>query len=334
MTIDQAQPTRRGALATFGAGVALAAAGPSLALTPALAAVPPATKQAPAFYRNKVGDIQLTIVNDGARTMPLPDTFVRNVTKAEVESALGAAYVPTGKLTVPYNPILLNSGGKLALVDTGNGQGDAKGEVGHLLPNLAAAGIDPKQLDMVIITHFHGDHILGLRMADGSLTFPNAEVKVPAAEWAFWMNDENMAKAPDAMKGAFALVRRIFKDLGDRLTPYEMDKDLLPGVTPFATVGHTPGHTSLAIQSGNERLLLQADVTNIPALFLRNPGWHVMFDMDAQKAEETRRRFYDRASADKVLVAGFHFPFPALGHVEKDGANNFRLVPVAWNPVL
>ncbi|MDB5643051.1 MAG: hypothetical protein JWN07_2368 [Hyphomicrobiales bacterium] len=326
MTIDT---TRRGALATLGAAAATSILAPA-----AFAAAPIAGKQAAGVYRNRIGDMEITIVTDGARTMAMPDTFVRNVAKEEVGKALEASAMSAARMTVPYNPMLVNTGGKLVLVDTGNGQGDAKGEVGLLLPNMTAAGVDPKQVDIVVITHFHGDHILGLRMADGSLAFPNAEVKVPAAEYAFWMSDDNMAKAPDAMKGAFALVRRIFKDMGDRLTQYAMDKEVAPGMTPFATPGHTPGHTSLALQSGNSRMLLQGDVTNIPALFLRNPGWHVMFDMDAAKAEETRRRFYDRASADKVLVGGFHFPFPALGYVEKDGASNFRLVPVVWNTTL
>ena len=319
--------TRRGALGTLAAGAALAA-------QPAFAAAPIVGKQAAGVYRNKIGDMEVTIVTDGARTFPMPETFVRNVAKDEVGKSLEASAMSLARMTVPYNPMLINTGGKLVLVDTGNGEGDTKGEVGYLLPNMAAAGVDAKQVDVVVITHFHGDHILGLRRADGTLAFPNAEVKVPAAEWAFWMNDENMNKAPDAMKGAFQLVRKIFANMGDRLTQYEMDKEVVSGITPFATPGHTPGHTSLALQSGNARMIVQGDVTNIPALFLRNPGWHVMFDMDAAKAEETRRRFYDRASADKTLIGGFHFPFPALGYVEKDGANNFKLVPVVWNTTL
>lgn len=320
--------TRRGAIATLAA----AAAAPVLA-DAARAAAPIVGKQAAGVYRNKLGDMEITMVTDGARTMAMPENFVRNVARDEAGKMLEPA-MSAARMTVPYNPILVNTGGKLVLVDTGNGQGDPKGEVGLLLPNMAAAGVDPKQVDVVVLTHFHGDHINGLRMADGALAFPNAEVKAPAAEYAFWMSDENMAKAPEAMKGAFNNVRRIFKDMGDRLTRYEMDKEVAPGMTPFATPGHTPGHTSLALQSGNARMFIQGDVTNIPALFLRNPGWHVMFDMDAAKAEETRRRFYDRAAADKVLVGGFHFPFPALGYVEKDGANNFRLTPIVWNTTL
>ena len=122
--------------------------------------------------------------------------------------------------------------------------------------------------------------------------------------------------------------------MGDRLTKYEMDKEVVAGLTPFATHGHTPGHTSYALQSGAKKLIIQSDVTNNPALFLRNPGWHVMYDMNPQQAEATRRAFFDRASADKTLIAGFHYPFPSLGYVEKDGANNFRLVPASWKTTI
>lgn len=328
MTMTPAHPTRRGALASLGAGAALATAGPGL-IAPAQASSQPVGKATPSFYRHKVGDIEVTQIADGARSFPLADNFVRNVPKAEVEAALAAAYLPTDKMTVFFNPMMLNAGGKVILIDTGNGP-DPTGVVGQTIPNMQAAGVDPKNVDMVVISHFHGDHIAGLRLADGSLAFPNAEVKVPAAEWAFWMSDENMAKAPDAMKGAFQLVRKIFDKMGDRLSHYEMDKEIVAGLTPFATPGHTPGHTSYTLQSGKDRLIIQSDVTNNPALFLRNPGWHVMYDMDPQKAEATRRAFFDRAAADKTLIAGFHYPFPSLGYVEKDGASNFRLVPAPW----
>jgi glyoxylase-like metal-dependent hydrolase (beta-lactamase superfamily II) len=323
--------TRRGALATLGAGATLAV---SPAWTsPAHAAAPPAGKATPGFYRHKIGDIEVTQLADGTAQFPLADNFVRNVPKPEVEAALAASHLPTDKMTVFFNPMMLNTSGKLVLIDTGNGP-NPTGAVGQLMSNMNAAGVDAKSVDVVVISHFHGDHINGLRLADGSLAFPNAEVKVPAAEWAFWSSDENMAKAPDAMKPAFAGVRKIFDKMGDRLTQYEMDKEVAPGLTPFATPGHTPGHTSFALQSGSGKLIIQSDVTNNPALFLRNPGWHVMYDQDPVQAEATRRAFFDRAAADKSLIAGFHFPFPTLGYVEKDGANNFRLVPAPWKTTI
>lgn len=325
------ETTRRGALQALGAGAVVAAASMG-GLGVALAAAPPLGKQAGGAYRYKIGDIEATQVTDGARTFPLADNFVRNAPREQINAALTAAYMPADKMTIVFNPMVLNTGGKLVVIDTGNGP-DPKGEVGQFVANMTASDIDPKTVDMVVISHFHGDHINGIRAADGGLAFANAEIKVPAAEWAFWMSDENMAKAPEAMKGAFANVRRVFKDLGDRVSPYQMDKELVSGVTPFATWGHTPGHTSYAVQSGNQKLLIQSDITNHPALFVRNPGWHAIFDQDPVMAEETRRKFFDRASADKVMIAGFHYPFPSVGHVEKDGTG-YRLVPMAWNPSL
>jgi glyoxylase-like metal-dependent hydrolase (beta-lactamase superfamily II) len=320
--------TRRSALTgTLTAGAALAAA-PLATTTTAQAAAPVAGKAGSAFYRHKIGDIEVTQLSDGTASFPLADTFVRNVPKDQVEKALAASYLPTDKMTVFFNPMMLNTGGKLVLIDTGNAP-NPNGPVGLTQSNMIASGVDPKNIDLVVISHFHGDHIAGLRNADGSLAYPNAEVKVPAAEYAFWMSDENMNKAPDAMKGAFQLVRKVFGDMGSRLTQYEMDKEVAPGLTPFATLGHTPGHTSFALQSGKDRLLIQSDVTNNPALFVRNPGWHVMYDMNPQQAEETRRRFFDRASADRTLIAGFHYPFPCLGYVEKEDTG-FRLVPAPW----
>jgi len=276
-----------------------------------------------------INEANRKIVEDNNLKLALEPKIDFPTDQAEVEAALAVSHLPTDKMTVFFNPMMLNTSGKLVLIDTGNGP-NPSGAVGQLMSNMNAAGVEAKAVDMVVISHFHGDHINGLRLADSSLAFPNAEVKVPAAEWAFWMNDENMAKAPDAMKGAFANVRKAFDKMGDRLTQYEMDKDVAPGLTPFATHGHTPGHTSFALQSGKDRLIIQSDVTNNPALFLRNPGWHVMYDMNPQQAEATRRAFFDRAAADKTLIAGFHYPFPSLGYVEKDGANNFRLVPATW----
>jgi len=117
------------------------------------------------------------------------------------------------------------------------------------------------------------------------------------------------------------------------VTRYEWGKEVAPGITAIDASGHTPGHTAFAVASGSGRVLVQSDVTNIPELFLRNPDWHVAFDIDPDKAVATRRKFYDMAAAEKALIAGFHFAFPSLGYVEKDGAG-YRLVPVAWNAVL
>jgi glyoxylase-like metal-dependent hydrolase (beta-lactamase superfamily II) len=314
-------------------GAATVAAATALApAVPGHAAAPPAGKQAPSFYRSKLGDFELTVVSDGARPIPLPPQFVRNVSNEEVLKAAEAAYMPKGTVFAPFNPVVVNTGSKLVLIDTG--YGPIAPTVGLLPQSLAAAGIDPKSIDIVLISHMHGDHINGIKSPDGALAFPNAEIMVPAVDWAHWMSDENMAKASDGFqKASFGFTRKIFSDLKDKVTRYEWGKELAPGITSVETAGHTPGHTSFVIASGSSKILFQADVCNVPDLFLTHPDWQVMFDSEPEKAVVTRRRVYDMAAAEKMFIAGYHFPFPGLGWVEKAGSG-YRLIPAAWNPVL
>lgn len=319
------------------------AAGAATALTPfgaptARAAVPPAGAQAPGFYRYKVGSFECTSINDGARSFPMPDTFVRNVPKEEALAAAEAAYMPKGMVTVPFNPQLINTGSKLVLIDCGNGIANfepTKGAVGRTLQNLAAAGVDPKSVDVVLMSHLHPDHTNGIRAADGSMAFPNAEIMVPAKDWEFWTSEDNAAKAQsnEMMKNYFANVKKIYNGIESKVTKYDWGKEVVAGITSIEASGHTPGHTAFAVASGSSKVLIQSDVTNIPEFFLRNPDWHVAYDVDPVQAQATRHKFYDMASAEKALVVGFHFTFPSIGHVEKDGTK-YRLVPIAWNPVI
>src|ERR1700761_823594 len=320
------------------AGAAVAGAATALGLPAVEAAAPSAGAQAPGFYRYKVGDYECTSINDGARSFPLPDKFVVNVAKDEALAAADAAYMPKGMVTIPFNPQLINTGKKLILIDTGNGVANlepTKGAVGRTLQNLAAAGVDPKNIDVVLLSHLHPDHTNGIRNADGSRAFPNAEIMVPGIDWTFWTSDENAAKVQsnEMMKNYFANVKKTFAGLESKVTKYEWGKEVAPGITSIETPGHTPGHTSFAVASGGSTILIQSDVTNIPEFFLRNPDWHVMYDADPEMAQKTRHKFYDMAAAEKATVVGFHFTFPSVGHVEKDGAK-YRLVPIAWNPVI
>src|SRR5215472_7663144 len=171
-------------------GVAAAAgAAAALPLSGARANGTPAGAQAPGFYRYKVGDYECTSINDGARSFPMPEKFVTNVAKDEALAAADAAYMPKGMVTIPFNPQLINTGSKLVLIDAGNGIANfeaSKGAVGRTLQNLQAAGVDPKSIDIVLLSHLHPDHTNGIRLADGALAFPNAEIMVPGKDWAFW----------------------------------------------------------------------------------------------------------------------------------------------------
>ena len=189
--------------------------------------------QAPGFYRYKVGSFECTSINDGARTFPMPDKFVDNVPKEEALAAAEAAYMPKGMVTVPFNPQLINTGSKLVLIDSGNGVANlepSKGAVGRTLQNLAAAGVDPKSIDVVLMSHLHPDHTNGIRAADGSMAFPNAEIMVPAKDWEFWMSDDNAAKAESnaMMKNYFANVRKTFAGIEIKVTKYDWGKEVAP----------------------------------------------------------------------------------------------------------
>jgi glyoxylase-like metal-dependent hydrolase (beta-lactamase superfamily II) len=231
----------------------------------------------------------------------------------------------------------VNTSGKLVVIDTGTGEAAferSKGVTGQVQANLKAAGIDRNAVDTVIISHFHGDHINGLITPDKKLAYPNAEVLVPAGDWKYFMDDGEMSRATgERMKTVFAGVRTVFDAIGRKVTQYEPGKEIAPGITAVATPGHTPGHASHIIASGNAKVYVQADVTHVPFVHVRNPGWHAFYDQDGAMAEATRRKVYDMLVAEKMMVQGFHYPFPSLAYVEKSG-EGYREVMVPWNPTI
>jgi glyoxylase-like metal-dependent hydrolase (beta-lactamase superfamily II) len=325
--------TRRAALA----GAAVSALAPFAAGMPARAAAPQIGKQAPGVYRYKVGAIEVSVVTDGSRNVLIPDNFIRNVSKDDVNKALQASFFnDKDRWPAVFNPVVVNTGSKLVVIDTGLGPGalaGSNGALGQFHGNLAAGGIDRNAVDMVIISHYHGDHIGGLLNIDGTLAFPNAEVTVPAKEHAWWMDDGNINGAPAMLKPNFELVRKVFKAVGNKLTQYSDKKELVPGITAMETLGHTMGHMSHVVSSGSQSVLIQADITYYPAIFAKNPGWQFIFDMDGPRAEATRRKVYDQLAADKMMVQGYHYPFPSNAYIEKDGAG-YRAVPAMWSAAL
>ena len=318
-------------------GAATAAVTPLLAPALAQASAPAVGKQNAGFYRYKVGDIEITVVTDGANTFKFADNHVLNKTRDELNKALEAAHYPKDLMTTPYNPLVINTSGKLVVIDTGTGEGTyerSKGATGQFQNNLKAAGIDRNAIDVVIISHFHGDHINGLITADKKPACPNAEIMVPAAEWKFFMDDGEMSRANgDRMKTVFAGVRNVFDAIGRKVTQYESGKQVAPGITAVATPGHTPGHNSHIIASGKDKVYVQADVTHVPWVNARHPDWHVFYDQDPATAEATRRKVYDMLVAEKMRVQGFHYPFPSLAYVEKSG-EGYRETMVPWNPTI
>jgi glyoxylase-like metal-dependent hydrolase (beta-lactamase superfamily II) len=305
---------------------------------PAWAETSPASKQVTGWYRYKVGSFEVTVVTDGVSRFKFADDHVGNKTRAEVNAALVAAHLDPEIMTTPYNPIVINTGSKLVLIDTGTGEVNyfkSKGVGGQLLSNLAAAGIEAGAIDTVIISHYHGDHVNGLLTGSNALAFPNAEILVPAGEHQYWTDDGEMSRArTPRIADLFKSNRQVFSgEVMKRLRTYEWGKDVLPGINAVSTPGHTPGHTSFVIASGSDSVYVQSDVTHVPFLFVRHPDWHAFYDQDPITAEATRRKVYDMLVADKMRVQGFHYPFPSLAHIEKAG-DGYREMPVGWNPVI
>jgi glyoxylase-like metal-dependent hydrolase (beta-lactamase superfamily II) len=271
--------------------------------------------------------VDIIALNDGIARRPLAAEFVKNAPIDQVKALLASQNLPTDYIDVPFTAFLVVSGNQRFLMDTGFADNGGP-TTGRLVANLAAAGYKPEDIDHVIISHYHGDHINGLRMKNGQLTFPKAKVHVPAPEHAFWMDDARMAAAPEGMKGAFGGVRRVFKDLpADQLVRFEPGAELAPGIRSNAAFGHTPGMSTFTVTSEGKSFIFVADLTNIPSLFARNPDWAVMFDMDAEAARQTRRRVFDQIVKDKMLAGGYHFPFPAFGTIEPAG-QGFQFVPM------
>jgi len=184
-----------------------------------------------------------------------------------------------------------------------------------------------------VISHFHPDHINGIKTKDNTLVFPNAEINVPAPEWAYWMEQVTPSTVPEAAKGVLLNAQRIFQSIAKDVKRFEASQEVAPGITSIPAYGHTPGHVAYAVASGNASMLVLCDTTNHPWLFVRNPEWQPIFDMDGPMAVDFRKRMLDRAAADRMLVQGYHFPFPATGHIAKRGAG-YDFVPVQWQPVL
>lgn len=249
-------------------------------------------------------------------------------------AALAADFLPQDKVSHSYTPVVVNTGSKLVAIDTGLGLGmfdQSKGAVGQYHGNLQAAGIDRNAVDVVIISHFHGDHINGLIGPENKPAFPNAEIMVPETEWAFWADESNVSKLPEVARPQMGNVKRVF-GIVNKVTKYQAGKEIVPGITAIASPGHTPGHTSHVLASGDSKVLIQADITaGATTLFARHPDWQFVFDTDKAQAVETRKKLYDMAATEKMMVQGYHIPFPSLVNVERNGSG-FRLVPAPWSP--
>jgi glyoxylase-like metal-dependent hydrolase (beta-lactamase superfamily II) len=308
------------------AALALGVAKPFVFLGASPAAA--ATMEEQGFHKFMVGDVEVTALFDGAWGKDHDPNFIKGVTVEETQKALAEAGLPTDKVTIPFSVMVAKVGGKHIMFDAGTG-GQLAPTAGLMAQkNMAAAGIDAAAISTIAVTHFHPDHIFGCMAKDtNAQLFPNAEIVVPAAEFKFWTDAGMIAKLPKQAQGIAARVGETFAKWKN-VRQVEAEAEVVPGIRAIATPGHTPGHTSYQLSAGGKVLYVLGDVSNIPALFLKHPNWHIAFDADGDLAEKNRRAIMDRVIAEGAMIAGYHYPFPAAGTVQKDG-EGYAFVPAA-----
>jgi glyoxylase-like metal-dependent hydrolase (beta-lactamase superfamily II) len=304
-----------GAYAAFGLAKPIAFIGAAEAQTPSQN-----------FRKYKVGDIEVISLYDGVWEKAHDEAFIKGANVEQTKAALKAGGLTDAHVPIPFTVIAVNTGGRLVLIDTGTGGYAGGPKAGLLAQSMAAAGVDPKAVRTVVISHFHADHISGLMAKDtNAQMFPDAEIVVPATEMKWWT--QPVDSIPQPRRG---LAQRVQATLATWKNVRQVDgeAEVAPGIRAIPTHGHTQGHTSHIISSGGRQLIATADVTNVHALFVKNPTWQAAFDHVPDLAVETRRKLFDRAIADKAMVAGYHWGLPNVGTIAKDG-NGYAFTPAA-----
>ena len=312
----------------FAAALLAALAGSAVVPNPALAAAPQHHDQVPGFYRMKVGDLEVTALLDGAAVFDLHWLNGKKVTMDRVTKAL---HEDPHLLDVGDTGFLVNTGKQLILVDAGAGTWYGGGALGRLADSLHGAGYAPEEVDRVLITHLHSDHVGGLTTQDGKRVFPNAEVFVSKAESDFWLSPEIAAKAPKDAQPFFQSARAIAAPYikAGKWHTFSGSEPIMESVQPVSLHGHTPGHTGYEFSSKGQRILFWGDTVHAQIVQLRHPDITVVFDIDHPAAAAMRNQLLPTLAREAVVIAGPHMPFPGLGRLRKDG-NGYLWAPVVF----
>jgi glyoxylase-like metal-dependent hydrolase (beta-lactamase superfamily II) len=288
------------------------------------------------FYRFKIGDFQATVISDGYGQIPIWPIFATNVSEAEVAPVLKANFMQP-VIQATNNMLAVDTGRERILVDTGFGEklGPSFGSFPGLEANLRRAGITPESIDLVVMSHGHYDHIGGLLTKSGAPTFPKAQFVFVDTEWNYWTggryeSEVNSSPMPDPLKKAMIrAARENLPPVADRSRFVKQGGEITGGVHYVAAVGHSPSHASILFTSGNEQFMHMGDIAHTPVTSLQHPDWTPVFDYEPAQAIKTRKAILDRVTTDRLMVMGYHFPFPAIGHVvRRDTAYHWE--PAQW----
>lgn len=319
--------SRRNAL-TLGAGAGLGLSLIGLK-APAFAAEPKRKVQAPYWYRFAVGDAEITIVSDGWQMLGDPSNSFLGVPKEEVRKELTDNFMNPSDMNIELNSFVVNMNGKLVLFDTGLGYSKMFGQKGgQLLKNLASAGIKPEDIDAVVISHGHIDHIGGVVDEHGAHNYPNAQVYISQADFDYW-TDEKQMNSP-WKKGFITHARANLLPVRDRIAFFKDQQQFLPGITAISAPGHTLGHTMFNIESNGQSMFFVGDVSHHSVLLIQNPRMEFLYDTDSKQAVATRLKMLDFLSTKRIPILAYHFAWPGYGHFVKQGAG-YRYLPAPMN---
>jgi glyoxylase-like metal-dependent hydrolase (beta-lactamase superfamily II) len=297
----------------------------------ALARAPKIGTQTPYWHRFNLGDAEVTIVSDGPLPLgPPKGTFV-GVPDDEVKKMLADNFLPTDNVVLEQNSPIVNTGEKLILFDTGMGTLKAFGPTtGRQQKSMMEAGIKPGDIDAVVISHAHIDHIGGIVDANDKPLFPNAQYYMTQSDFDFW-TDESKAGGP--LKDFIVHARKNLLPVRDRIVFIKDGQEFLPGVQAIAAPGHTVGHTVFMVTSAGKSFCFMGDLSHHAVLLLEKPRMEFSYDTDPKQAADTRVKLLGMLAANKTAVMSYHFAWPGYGHVAKAG-DGFHYYPEPMNMLL